>query len=322
MKAFKPAFLTMTILIISMVFNSCQKDETSITGPEPSAKILKEGLPDCSTACLQNGPFEQNKTSFVRSWSPLNRFPGFYRNNKYFATKAWNDESNFYVEITSDGDIYDQKRINGTWVLTGPEKYAYPFSEAWITLDGTTHQFTFDPPVTSYTYTVALPAGWEACDEMAYSVKLFGEGPPVWLGNNAQQSTFVYNLYDNCPANLFAGDITCGFGNALATFIFTPGQDFSFITIQGSVIQPSPFPDPHAVTSVGLETGGPFVIIGSWIGSDYMIEVPGGPVQAGVPVAVSVFWFPASPAVIATGTWTVTDSNGTLLGTVDPMSCQ
>lgn len=92
------------------------------------------------------------------------------RNVKEVAYSAYNTEGQFVVEVT--------------YGVTGPAG-----AEATITvaIDGVERVFEEVAPGTTVTYAVDLPAGWAACDEVAYSVRQEGLGRPM-------EFTGVYSL--------------------------------------------------------------------------------------------------------------------------------
>lgn len=218
MNAFRITFSCIIILCLGTMFFSCQKDGASIPDAQSFTPLLKSvTIPDCQSACLQAGPFIQETISDTVQWGPLSAFPDKYRNNKYFVANAWNDVDSFYISSEIFGYQYNQTggKIK---TLIGPTNNNYPFTDVIITLNAVTYNFSMDDPATpnitetatTFTKGFLLPAGWERCDAMVYTIRLEGDGHPVFLGTGLTPLYVTYNLYDNCTCeSALTGSTEC-----------------------------------------------------------------------------------------------------------------
>lgn len=231
------------LLVGGMILWSCTKDEAVPTAQKGtmSLKVASE-LPDCETACLQDGPFEQVTTSFTRQWAQVSQFTGYFKNNKYFTTTAWNDETKFSIKVDVFGYQYDQNKVSSVWTLTGPTYNNYPFTTVIIKLNGVEYTYSMDDPetdvietATTFTKDFPLPEGWEACTEMVYTVRIEGDGQPVWLGTENTPANVTYGLYALCGCDYaMTGAVECNGYLRTATFTYTPKED-GWLKIQGGL---------------------------------------------------------------------------------------
>jgi hypothetical protein len=241
MEKMKILLAAATILIAGAIFHSCQKENVQPV-KEQGTMVLKDvptpgGMPLCDEGCLEDGPFYLITTSWTLQWSPLAQFSGFYRNNKYLVASSWHDGEYFYIQSNVFGYQYDQVRVgqgqNGEWTLVGPTYDNYPFSTIIITLNGTEYTYEMDDPNTpdvtetaiEYIQAFPLPEGWEACTPMVYTVRIEGEGGPVWLGTQATPAFYTYELYDYCSCEESFNYVDNEDGSY--TFTYIPAEDMA-----------------------------------------------------------------------------------------------
>lgn len=241
-------------LIAGLIFVACQKDspikgEMIVMGNYESV--------DCATACLQDGPYYQEKTSWTAKWAEITQIPGYYQNNKYFTTTVWNDEEFFYIKVDVYGYQYDKVNTNNgpgkpVWELTGPTYDNYPFNTVIITLNGNTYTYQMDDPetteiietATTYTKAFSLDAGWDKCDAMIYSVRIEGNGQPIWLGTSEASESYTYNLFApcGCEESFYYVQNTDG----TYTFTYIPEEDMLgaelVFTFPQSALDDTPLP--------------------------------------------------------------------------------
>lgn len=282
---------------------------------------------DCTTACLQDGPYYQEKTSWTAKWAGVGQFSGYFKNNKYFTTTVWNDEEFFYIKVDVYGYQYDQEKDGKDWILTGPTDDNYPFETVIITLNGNTYTYEMDNPetteiietATTYTQAFTLDAGWDKCDAMIYSVRIEGNGQPIWLGTSEAPESYTYNLFAPCGCETeMTGETECGtFGenneyNRKAVYTFTPDTEGNF-KMQGGLTNFT-----GSVYSI-VTTHGTF---DSWVpgGSSNRIIRIQGSLEECETVTVTVYWNSTNSATYITGDWS-TELDDVKVMIVDEMMC-
>jgi hypothetical protein len=235
-------FVAAALIIIAAAFVfSCNKERITVPAEKDyAAEILKtiyDGM-DCNSGCLQTGPFEQSTVSFTRQWSPVPGFTGYFKNNKYFVTTAWHDRDFFYIKTDIFGYQYNRTKVDGAWTLTGPAYGNYPFANVMITLNGIEYNYSMDDPATTdviesvitFTQSFPMPSEWGACDEMSFSVRLQGEGQPVWTGSVDGETDVAYGLFGICTATSITIDrqeACMGDDEVTLSAIVAPDGDFS-----------------------------------------------------------------------------------------------
>ncbi len=345
MKTLKLIVFINLILASGFLIISCQKEAgNSLVLPQGNPMLKSFTMPDCSTGCLQQGPFYQENTSETLQWGHLSAFPGYFKNNKYMTATAWNDTNNLYIRADVNGYQYSQTggKIK---TLVGPSNNNYPFTTVIITLNNTTYTYSMDDPLTpdiiekavSYTQAFPLPDDWAACDEQVYTVRLQGGGQPIGFGNLNSPDYFTYHLYSWCdcePSFLTASDTciadgttvypvgsTSYEGNRIVTLSYTPEQD-GFLVVQGSLT---------SVTQVGFIPTNPFIG-----GSLDLVSVTGegpvyivfeGPVTTCVENTFTFVWYSLAGETSITGEWSAElfeDATKTVLVeelTIPPITC-
>jgi len=234
MKKFTMLLTLAAFIIGGTIFYSCQKEETQQTPEKKVVNVLKDvpvpgEFPLCDEGCLDDGPFYLITTSWTAQWSELTGFSGYFKNNKKFVATSWNDDEFFYIQANVFGYQYETVNSNTgqgqpVWVLTEPTYVNYPFSTVIITLNGVEYTYAMDDPATpgietaiEYIQTFPLPEGWEACTPMVYTVRLEGDGRPIWLGTYSTPAYYTYNLYDHCGCE----ESFCFVANDDGTYTFT-----------------------------------------------------------------------------------------------------
>lgn len=332
------------ILGLSTIFFSCHKDENASNIANKGERMLKsDPLPDCETTCLQDGgPFEQQTQSFTSQWGQLSAFPGFYKNNKYFVTTAWNDADSFYIRSEISGYQYNQTG-GKVKILTGPTNNNYPFTTLLITLNNVTNTYSMDDPSTpdiietavSFKKGFALPENWTKCTPMVYTVRIEGDGHPVWLGTPSNPQSITYNLYEYCYCAVAMtgqtdicwdeGNIAYNFiveglelycvGNRKASYTFTPDQD-GYVVLQGILVGVDEMSCHEGDLTWNPDSGG-----------QEFLQIFEGEVQACQTYTVHTVWTSSVTSPEITGQWTGTLYNDAGKSAVlsemivDPMVC-
>lgn len=153
------------------------------------------------------------------------------------------------------------------------------------------------------TFTFALPAGWNACDNVPFSIYQEGQNSPMNLSCS-------YNLYGICVADdgcetSFTGEaIACG-NQREAVYTFTSKDAQSYIKIQGGLTN---FTGADAEVTV---TGGS-TTTSQWKpgGSTNRVIKVEGSVGACETITIRIKWNSTNSGGIITGSWSVKDGNG------------
>jgi len=339
MKPLRILYLAALIMTLSGILYSCHKEESQQITPQQANMLLKsDPLPDCENTCLQEGgPFYQETESFTSQWGELSAFPGYFRNNKYFTATAWNNVDYFYIKADINGYQYSQ---TGGKVkkLTGPSNINYPFTTVIITLNDIVYTYSMDDPSTpgvietAITFTQAFPLeeGWFKCTPMTYSVRLEGDGHPVWLGTSSNQVFITYNLYGYCECETtMTGEILCTGGentyyeacdwgvegNHLATFTYMPAID-GYVVLQGNLT------DLDVIVYEGCD----LTLTSDPVAQDNQF-VYEGEVESCQEYFISIVWLSTVSEGDMTGTWTAIlyedDTKQVILSEMilDPMGC-
>ena len=338
MKPLRILYLAALIMTLASILYSCHKEESQqITSRQANMVLKSDPLPDCENTCLQEGPFYQETESFTAQWGELSAFPGYFRNNKYFISTAWNDADNIYIKADING--YQWSQTGGKIKeLSGPSNNNYPFNTVIITLNDVVYIYPMDDPstpdvietATTYTQAFPLEEGWTKCTPMTYSVRLEGDGHPVWLGTASSQEFITYNLFEYCECETaLTGEILCSLdgevayevcnagasGNHLATFTYTPAVA-GYIVLQGNLT------DQDVIVFAGCDltlTSDPVAP-----GNQFVFE---GEVESCQEYFVYVVWFSSIFEGDMTGTWTAIlyedDTKQVILSEMilDPMAC-
>jgi hypothetical protein len=332
--------------VAGMFFSSCQKEATTRIDLPATGKILKSGpLPNCQTTYLNNGPILQETTSDTVKWGPLSAFQGYYRNNKYCIATAWNDTDYFYIQSDIYGFQYSQTG-GKVKILNGPSNAIYPFTDVILTLNGISYTYSMDDPATTdiietattYTQAFPLPADWEACDEMVYTVRLEGDGQPVMFGTMLNPEYLTYHLYDypTCTALViattecadldpFEGRTTAVWEIEIGGYLYSAqGHHYLNLTytpvVSGYAVIQGPLPGLDQVSFFGGD------LACNYLPGDPNVVFAGN-VTACQPYTIHLVWYSNVLSGDITGAWTADVYPDVNLGTsishlgLDPMIC-
>jgi len=276
----------------TFVIVSCSKNDLkngpvdNVTGKAPSNSILQETttpviLPDCNIHCIDpGGPYVESTGSSTQTWG--NAQNPHWKTVSYV---AYNTSTSFVVEVTF---THSGGNASNTVSVT-----AFGSPQLVTTLaSGATTTFTF-----------ALPTGWNACDNVPFSIYQEGQNSPMNLSCS-------YNLYGVCAnrgcETSFTGEaIACG-NQREAVYTFTSEEAVSYFKIQGGLTN---FTGADAVVTV---TGGSNIT--QWQGtpggsSNRIIKVEGNIGECET-ITIHITWNSTNSGGVITGSWSVKDSNG------------
>ena len=286
MKATRTLALLMGF-IATFVIISCKK--TDLVGDEDSGKpkivIVTDPAPidagDCWSTCINpEGPYIESSGSKTQHWGNTS--------NPHWKTinhVAYNTATTFVVKVTF---THSGGNASNTVSVT-----AFGSTQSIATLtSGTTHTFTF-----------SLPAGWNACDNIPFSIYQEGQNSPMNLSCS-------YNLYgiciadDGCTTSFTGEAIACG-NQREAVYTFTSEAAQSYIKIQGGLTN---FTGADAEVTV---TGGNMTT-SQWTpgGSSNRIIKVEGDIDACETITIRIKWHSTNSGGIITGSWSVKDGNG------------
>ena len=164
----------------TILFISCQKADQLETTEDPGKKnivIVSGGapieLPDCWSTCIHPaGPYIEGSGSKKQTWGNTS--------NPHWKTVNWvayNTSTSFVVKVTFTQSGGNSSNTISVTSLSSTQSVATLAS-------GSTATFTF-----------ALPSGWNACDNVPFSIYQEGQ-------NASMNLSCVYNLYGVCPEDL------------------------------------------------------------------------------------------------------------------------
>ena len=275
------------IIIISCKKNDLFKSGEAVNGKAPGSNVVLDGvplvtLPDCNTHCINPaGPFVESSGSETRYWGN----PAQPQHSKTVSYVAYNTATSFVVNVTF---VHSGGNSSNTVSVT-----ALGSTQSVATLaSGATATFTF-----------ALPAGWNKCDDVPYAIYQEGQAAPMNIAAS-------YSLYGLCVArdceNSFTGEaIACGTQRE-AVYTFTSKDAQSYIKIQGGLTN---FTGADAEVIV---TGGTGMTTSQWTpgGSTNRIIKVEGSVAACETITIRIRWNSTNSGGIITGSWSVKDGNG------------
>ena len=280
-------------LIATFVIVSCKKTDLAnadsketAAGKAPVSNVIESLpvptiLPDCNTHCIDPaGPFVESSGSKTQSWG--NQSDPHWKTVSHI---AYNTATTFVVNVTftrSNGNASNTVSVT-----------AFGITKSVPTLaSGSVAPFTFD-----------LPAGWNACDNVPFSIYQEGQNSPM----NLSCSYTLYGVcnYDRCE-NSFSGEaISCGYQRE-AVYTFTSKDAQSYIKIQGGLTN---FTGADAEVTVTDPTG---MTISQWTpgGSTNRVIKVEGAVDACETITIRITWNSTNSGGICTGSWSVKDGNG------------
>lgn len=211
MKKFTSLTIVGIIVITLTIINSCKKDDVISSKKSESFSLTKTAYIDCQSQCITPGSGEYyfKDASVTVQWGgpTQNRF------TKVVDLRVYNTETDFvfmFKSTHSPQNLY----INESLILSTPQ--------------GSEGSWT--------TYSIPLPAGWQACDLKEYLVSIDGSGP-VALFNVSYQLIGICPRCEESFTFLHNGDNTY-------TFTYTPEEDitnaFIEFTFPQSVVVTAP----------------------------------------------------------------------------------
>jgi hypothetical protein len=274
-------------VIISCKKNDLLKNGEAVNGKAPVSNAVQDAiplstLPDCNTHCIDPaGPFVEASGSETHYWGN----PASPQHSKTVSYVAYNTSTSFVVKVTF---VHSGGNSSNTVSVT-----ALGSTQSVATLaSGATTTFTF-----------ALPAGWNKCDDVPFSIYQEGQAAPMNIAAS-------YSLYGLCVARdcetSFTGEaIACGTQRE-AVYTFTSKDAQSYIKIQGGLTN---FTGADAEVTV---SGGTGMTTSQWTpgGSTNRIIKVEGSVDACETITIRIRWNSTNSGGVITGSWSVKDGNG------------
>lgn len=287
MKATRTLALLMGFLSIVTIF-SCKKTDLAGSGEnltgKPNIVLVTDPAPidpgDCWSTCINpEGPYIESSASKTQYWGNAS--------NPHWKTVnhvAYNTPTSFVVRVTftqSGGNTSNTVSVT-----------AFGSTQSIATLaSGATHTFTF-----------SLPAGWNACDNVPFSINQEGQNSPM----NLSCSYTLYGICANrgCETSFTGEAIACGAARE-AVYTFTSKDAQSYIKIQGGLTNFTGA-DAEVTVNGGSTTTSQWTTGGS---SNRMIKVEGS-VDACETITIRIRWNSTNSGGIITGSWSVKDGSG------------
>ena len=287
MKATRTLALYM-VMISTLIIFSCKK--TDLVSSEASEEVTGQrivivtngDLPECATTCINPaGPYIESTGSNTNRWGNATN-PQHWKTVSYV---AYNTATSFVVKVTF---THSGGNSSNTISVT-----AFGSTQSVATLaSGATATFTF-----------TLPTGWNACDNVPFSIYQEGQNSPMNLSCS-------YTLYGICA---FRGCETSFTGEAIAcstereaVYTFTSKDAQSYIKIQGGLTN---FTGADAEVIV---TGGTGMTTSQWTpggGSNRIIKIEGSVGECET-VTIRIKWNSTNSGDVITGSWSVKDGIG------------
>jgi hypothetical protein len=293
-----------TIAIISFI--SCKKTdlantETTTEEVGQTRIVLVSGTgstlienPDCSTTCINaDGPYVEFSGYKTQTWgNPSN--PQHWKKVEHV---AYNTSTSFIVSITF---THSGGNTSNTISVT-----AFGSTQSVATLaSGSTHTFTFD-----------LPAGWNACDNVPFSIHQEGQNSPM----NLSCSYTLYGVCINtnrCETTFTGEAITCG-NQREAVYTLTAKEAIDNFKIQGGLTN---FTGEDAIVEI---TGGTGITTSQWTtggSSNRVIKVEGSIAECGV-ITIRIKWNSTNSGGIITGSWSISANGSEVAPAVEGLEC-
>src|SRR5215204_4924420 len=286
--------LTLLGLFLSFfVIISCKKNDLanadskeSATRKAPVSNVIESVplstiLPDCNTHCIDPaGLFVESEGSKTQTWGN----PSNPEHWKTVSHVAYNTSTSFVVTVTF---THSGGNASNTVSVT-----AFGLTKLVTTLaSGATATFSFD-----------LPAGWNACDNVPFTINQEGQNSPMNLSCS-------YNLYgicaNRCETSFTGETTTCDNQIRETKYTFTSKEAQSYIKIQGGLTN---FTGPDADVII---TGGSLTSSqGNTGGSTNQVIKVEGTVAACETITIRIRWNSTNSGGVITGNWSVKDGNG------------
>jgi hypothetical protein len=290
--------LIATFVIVSCKKNDLSKNESAENASASSSangillnSVPAVPLPDCDVKCIDpEGPYVE-ATDF---------YTHYYGNHsKTVSYVAYNTPTSFVVKVTfvhSGGNASDI--VSVTTPLGSPQSV--------LTLaSGATAIFTF-----------ALPAGWEKCANVPFTIRQEGQGAPINM-------SATYNLYGICAdrgcETSFTGEVIGCDPQREALYTFTSKDEQTYFKIQGGLTNFTGIEDADVEVLGGtniIETQG-----GPGGSTNHIIKVEGS-IGACETITIRIRWNSTNSGGVITGSWSVKDGNGIELApVVEGLTC-
>jgi hypothetical protein len=293
MKTTRILALLLFVSISIFVIISCQKNDLAKTDPSENVSgkaptnVMPEviptiPLPDCNTECINpEGPYIEATGSQTEYWGNSSN-----PHSKTVSYVVYNTDISFVVKVTfvhSGGNA--SNTISVTTALGEPQSVETLAS-------GATATFTF-----------ALPADWEKCDNVPFTIRQEGQSAPI----NISASYSLYGICVNrgCETSFTGKAISCG-NQREAVYTFTSQEALTGFKIQGGLTN---FTGDDAVVTVTHGSN-----ITPWQGtqggsSNRLIKVEGN-IAACETIKICIKWNSTNSGGVITGSWSV-KANGT-----------
>ena len=152
------------------------------------------------------------------------------------------------------------------------------------------------------TFTFALPANWEKCDNVPFTIRQEGQSAPI----NISASYSLYGICTNkgCETSFTGETTTCDNQIREAKYTFTSKEAISYFKIQGGLTNFT----GTALVSVegGITTNDQWTTGNS---TNRVIKVEGS-AEACETITITIKWTSSNSNGIITGGWSVKDNNG------------
>lgn len=284
-------------VIISCKKNELLKNDEAVNGKAPVSNIAQDAvplstLPDCNTYCIDPaGPFVEASGSDTHEWgNPSNP------HSKTVSYVVYNTATSFVVKVTF---VHSGGNASNTVSATA--------------LGSTQSVATLASGVTT-TFTFALPAGWDKCDAIPFSIYQEGQAAPMTIAAS-------YSLYAVCTAKgcetSFTGEaIACGIQRE-AVYTFTSKDAQNYIKIQGGLTNFTGA-DAEVIVTGGSTTTSQWTPGGS---TNRIIKVEGSVGECET-ITIRIRWGSTNSDGVITGSWSVKDSNGVdIAPAVEGLTC-
>jgi len=304
------AFLLFVSISVFVII-SCQKNDLAkadssgnVSGKAPMSNVIPEVIPtipppDCNTECINpEGPYIELVGSQTDEWGNTS-----HPHSKTVSYVVYNTETSFVVKVT-----FVQSGGNASNTIKVTTFIGLPQSVATLA-SGATATFTF-----------ALPADWEKCDNVPFTIRQEGQSAPIDMSAS-------YSLYGICTnrgcETSFAGEaIACG-NQREAVYTFTSKDALTNFKIQGGLTD---FTGADATVYInGTVVDFNTISADGWAqgtANEYTVgqRTPGGSSNRNIRVegglaecdelVIRIVWPSSNAGGVITGSWSVKDSNG------------
>ena len=286
----------------TILFISCKKTDQLTAASEDASKknivIVSGGapieLPDCWSTCIKpEGPYIEASGSKTQYWGNDD-----HPHWKAVSWTSYNTSTSFVVKVS----FYHSGGNSSNTVS--------------VTALGSTQSVATLASGSTATFTFTLPAGWQRCDNVPFSIYQEGQNSPMNL-------SCAYNLYSVCPQEdacitVFTGQaISCG-AQREAVYTFTSKNALNNFKIQGGLTN---FTGADAEVII---TGGNNITQSQWTpggSSNRVIKVEGN-IGACETITIRIKWNSTNSGDVITGSWSVTANGADVAPAVAGLTCQ